>query len=76
MKKYYTYGLIDSVDFEGRPDIDMYATEIETIRQKNIENLGRLDHIDLMYDAYKLGLPLYELHLYIGCHIKIFQFWL
>ena len=37
MKKYDTYGLIDSVDFEGRPDIDMYATEIETIRQKNIE---------------------------------------
>lgn len=50
-----TIKMIDSVNFDKRIDLDMMATEIEAIKQRNIEKLGRLDPIDLMYDAYKLG---------------------
>lgn len=50
-----TEKLIDSVDFGDRPDIDLLASEIEDIKQKNLKKLGRLDVIDLMYDAYRLG---------------------
>lgn len=50
-----TIKMIDNVNFDKRLDLDMMATEIEAIKQRNIEKLGRLDTIDLMYDAYKLG---------------------
>lgn len=55
MKKnnYNTYDLIERLHLD--PDVDLFTTELNAIRQRNIEKLGRLDPIDLMYDAYKLG---------------------
>lgn len=50
-----TEKLIGSVDFSGRPDIDMLTSEYYQIRNMNLKRLGRLDICDLMYDAYKLG---------------------
>lgn len=50
-----TEKLIGSVDFSGRPDIDMLTSEYYQIRNMNLKKLGRLDICDLMYDAYKLG---------------------
>ena len=50
-----TEKLIGSVDFSGRPDIDMLTSEYYQIRNMNLRRLGRLDICDLMYDAYKLG---------------------
>lgn len=50
-----TEKLINSIDFGSSPDKDMLATEIECIKQMELKHLGRLDPIDLMYYAYKLG---------------------
>lgn len=53
MKNKDTNSLIESIDLS--PKVDMTASDIENIKNRNIEKLGRLDPIDLMYDAYKLG---------------------
>lgn len=50
-----TEELINSIDFENCPEKDLFATEIECIKQMEMKHLGRLDPIDLMYYAYKLG---------------------
>ena len=38
-----TEKLIGSVDFSGRPDIDMLTSEYYQIRNMNLKRLGRLD---------------------------------
>ena len=53
MKNKDTNSLIESVDLS--PKVDMKASDMENIKNRNLEKLGRLDICDLMYDAYKLG---------------------
>lgn len=50
-----TEELINSIDFGNCPEKDLFATEIECIKNMEIKHLGHLDTIDLMYYAYKLG---------------------
>ena len=53
MKNKDTNSLIESVDLS--PKVDMKVSDMENIKKRNLEKLGRLDIYDLMYDAYRLG---------------------
>ena len=50
-----TKDLIESADLGNRQKWDMNAHEMNAIKEMNINKLGHVDILDLMYDSYKLG---------------------